>query len=65
MSKEIWESQLEINKIFDKRAALTEAQLTALTDLVIEQGKLLALLSQPLEPSGCTGRHCACKAGEM
>lgn len=62
MSEKLWASQLEINEIFDKRAALTDAQLTALTELVIEQGKLLAQLAKP---TGCTGKHCACKDGEM
>lgn len=68
MSKELWDSQLEINQIFDKRLALAGEQLTALTELVIAQGKLiqqLAQLTEPTEPTGCTGKHCACKAGEM
>lgn len=69
MSKEIWESQLDINKIFDKRLALAGEQLTALTELVIAQGKLIQQLAgyptTPTEPTGCTGKHCACKDGEM
>jgi len=65
MSDNIWESQLEINTIFDKRMALTEKQLTALTELVIAQGKLIAQLSAPTEPTGCTGKHCACQDGAM
>lgn len=68
MSENIWESQLEINQIFDKRLALAGEQLTALTELVIAQGKLIQQLAQatePTEPTGCTGKHCACKAGEM
>ena len=68
MSDNIWESQLEINTIFDKRMALTEKQLTALTELVIAQGKLIAQLSaptEPTEPTTCTGKHCACQDGAM
>ena len=65
MSENIWESQLEINQIFDKRLALASEQLTALTELVIAQGKLLSQLAQPTEPTGCDGKQCACKAGEM
>lgn len=71
MSKEIWESQLDINKIFDKRLALASEQLTALTELVIAQGKLIQQLAglvnptDPTGPTGCTGKHCACKNGEM
>jgi hypothetical protein len=71
MSKEIWESQLEINQIFDKRLGLASDQVTALTELVIAQGKLIQQLADlvkpttPTEPTGCTGKHCACKDGEM
>ena len=68
MAENIWESQLEINQIFDKRLALAGEQLTALTELVIAQGKLIQQLAQPTEPTeptGCTGKHCACKDGEM
>jgi hypothetical protein len=68
MSKEIWESQLDINKIFDKRLALASEQLTALTELVIAQGKLiqqLAGLVNPTTPTDCQARHCAGKNGEM
>ena len=62
MSENIWESQLEINQIFDKRLALAGDQLTALTELVIAQGKLIQQLAAP---AACTGKHCACKDGEM
>jgi hypothetical protein len=62
MSENIWESQLEINKIFDKRLALAGDQLTALTELVIAQGKLIQELAAP---AVCKGRHCACREGEM
>jgi hypothetical protein len=68
MSKEIWESQLDINKIFDKRLALASEQLTALTELVIAQGKLiqqLAGLVNSTTPTDCQARHCAGKNGEM
>lgn len=69
MSKEIWESQLDINKIFDKRLALASEQLTALTELVIAQGKLIQQLAgyatTPTTPTDCQARHCACKDGEM
>ena len=69
MSKEIWESQLDINKIFDKRLALAGEQLTALTELVIAQGKLIQQLAgyptTPTTPTECQARHCACKDGEM
>ena len=68
MSENIWESQLEINQIFDKRLALAGEQLTALTELVIAQGKLIQQLAQPTEPTeptGCQAKHCACKDGEM
>jgi hypothetical protein len=68
MSENLWESQLEINKIFDKRLALAEEQLTALTQLVIELSKVLNQVvkpTEPTEPTGCTGKHCACKDGEM
>jgi hypothetical protein len=64
MSKEIWESQLEINQIFDKRLALAGDQVTALTELVIAQGKILSELAKVSLP-GCTGKHCACQDGEM
>ena len=62
MSDKLWESQLEINEIFDKRLALAGDQLTALTELVIAQGKLIQQLAAP---AACTGKHCACKDGEM
>jgi hypothetical protein len=62
MSENIWESQLEINKIFDKRLALAGDQLTALTELVIAQGKLIQELATP---AVCKGKHCACRDGEM
>jgi hypothetical protein len=62
MSDKLWQSQLEINQIFDKRLALTDKQLTALTELVIEQGKIIAQLTKT-EP--CTGKHCACQDGAM
>ena len=62
MSENMWESQLEINQIFDKRLALAGDQLTALTELVIAQGKLIQQLANP---SPCIGKHCACKDGEM
>jgi hypothetical protein len=71
MSKEIWESQLDINKIFDKRLALASEQLTALTELVIAQGKLIQQLAglvnptTPTTPTDCQARHCACKNDEM
>jgi hypothetical protein len=68
MSKELWDSQLEINQIFDKRIDLLDKQLTAVTELAIAQGKMLAELAkllQPTTPTGCTGKHCACKDGEM
>ena len=65
MSENLWESQLEINKIFDKRLGLAEEQLTALTQLVIELSKVLNQVVKPTEPTGCTGKHCACKDGEM
>jgi len=51
MSKEIWESQLEINQIFDKRLALAGDQVTALTELVIAQGKLIQQLSELVKPT--------------
>lgn len=62
MSEKMWESQLEINKIFDKRLSLSETQLTALTELVIELSKVQREL---VKPTDCNGKHCACKAGEM
>jgi hypothetical protein len=71
MSKELWDSQLEINQIFDKRIDLLDKQLTAVTELAIAQGKMLAELAKllqpttPTTPTGCTGKHCACKDGEM
>lgn len=68
MSKEIFESQLEINKIFDKRLAMGSEQLTLLTNLVIAQGKIIQQLAdviKPAEPADCTGKHCACDIGEM
>ena len=71
MSKEIWESQLEINKIFDKRLALAGDQVTALTELVIAQGKLIQQLAEvvkpttPTTPTDCTAKHCLCDLGEM
>jgi hypothetical protein len=65
MSENIWDSQLEINKIFDKRLGMAEEQLALLSQLVIELSKVSRQLVKPTEPTGCTGRHCACKAGEM
>jgi|688.fasta_scaffold2233045_1 hypothetical protein len=71
MSKEIWESQLEINQIFDKRLALAGDQVTALTELVIAQGKLIQQLAEvvkpttPTTPTDCTAKHCLCDLGEM
>lgn len=69
MSENLWITQFEINKLIDKRIALSEAQLTALTDLVIEQGKLLQQLAkatEPTEPTGCVAKHCACSdIGEL
>lgn len=63
MSESLWKSQLEINELIDKRFDLSETQLTKLTDLVIEQGKLLqqlTLFTKPVEPELCTGKHCKC-----
>ena len=65
MSKEIWESQLEINQIFDKRLGMIEEQLTLLSQLTIELSQVSRKLAQPTDPTGCTGKHCACKDGEM
>jgi hypothetical protein len=71
MSKNIWESQLEINQIFDKRIALAGDQITALTELVIAQGKLIQQLGELVKPTTpttsteCQARHCACADGEM
>jgi hypothetical protein len=71
MSKNIWESQLEINQIFDKRIGLAGDQITALTELVIAQGKLIQQLGElvkpttPTTPTECQARHCACADGEM
>ena len=62
MSDKLWESQLEINEIFDKRLALAGDQLTALTELVIAQGKLIQQLAAP---AAGTGKHSAGKDGEM
>jgi hypothetical protein len=67
MSENIWESQLEINKICDKRIALLDQQLSAVTALVIRQGELLqqlAKLAAP-KPADCTAKHCTCDIGEM
>lgn len=61
MSDKLWESQLEINKIFDKRLALAEEQLTALTQLVIELSKVLNQVVKPTEPADKCGKHCGCK----
>ena len=60
MSENIWESQLEINQIFDKRLALAGDQLTALTELVIAQGKLIQQLSVIVAPVDKCGKHCGC-----
>jgi hypothetical protein len=68
MSENIWESQLEINKICDKRIALLDQQLSAVTALVIRQGELLqelAKLAAPTPPADCTAKHCTCDIGEM
>jgi hypothetical protein len=67
MSENIWESQLEINKICDKRIALLDQQLSAVTELVIRQGELLqelAKLAVP-KPADCMAKHCTCDIGEM
>jgi hypothetical protein len=74
MSDNIWESQLEINTIFDKRLGMIEEQLTLLTQLTIEMSQVSRKLAQPTEPTeptepkeptGCTGKHCACQDGAM
>jgi hypothetical protein len=65
MSDKLWESQLEINKIFDKRLALAEEQLTALTQLVIELSKVLNQVVKPTEPAGSKAKHRASDIGEM
>ena len=68
MSDKLWESQLEINEIFDKRLALAGDQLTALTELVIAQGKLiqdLVELVKPTTPTSSQARHRASADGEM
>lgn len=64
MSKEVWQSQLELNKIFDKRIDMTNAQLTKLYELVLEQSRIIVELAKAAEVKSC-GRHCACKDGEM
>lgn len=61
MSEKMWQSQLEINQIFDKRIGLSESQVTALTELVIAQGKLLNQLSALIAPEDKCGKHCGCK----
>jgi hypothetical protein len=61
MSENLWESQLEINKIFDKRLGLAEEQLTALTQLVIELSKVLNQVAKPTELVDKCGKHCGCK----
>lgn len=61
MSDKIWQSQLEINGIFDKRIDMANEQVTALTELVIAQGKLLAQLSALVAPAEKCGKHCGCK----
>jgi len=65
MSENIWESQLEINKICDKRIALLDQQLSAVTALVIRQGELLQELAKLAAPTDCTAKHCTCDIGEM
>jgi hypothetical protein len=65
MSENIWESQLEINKICDKRIALLDQQLSAVTALVIRQGELLQELAKLAAPQDGTGKHCASDIGEM
>ena len=65
MSENIWESQLEINKICDKRIALLDQQLSAVTELVIRQGELLQELAKLAAPQGGTGKHRASDIGEM
>ena len=68
MSENIWESQLEINQIFDKRLGMIEEQMTLLTELTIELSQVsrkLAQPTEPTEPTGCQAKHCACKDGEM
>ena len=65
MSENIWESQLEINKICDKRIALLDQQLSAVTELVIRQGELLQQLAALAAPQDCVAKHCACDIGEM
>jgi hypothetical protein len=65
MSENIWESQLEINKICDKRIALLDQQLSAVTALVIRQGELLQELAKLAAPKDCEAKHCACDIGEM
>lgn len=68
MSENIWESQLEINKICDKRIALLDQQLSAVTALVIRQGELLqelAKLAAPTPPADSMAKHRASDIGEM
>ena len=68
MSKEIWESQLEINQIFDKRLAMIEEQLALLTQLTIELSQVSRKLAQPTTPTtptDCSPDNRACDIGEM
>ncbi len=63
MSDKVWQSQLEINRIFDRRIDMTNEQLTKLHELVAEQSRIIVELAKAAEPSKC-GKHCACKGAK-
>ncbi len=57
MSKELWESQLEMWQAQNRHNELTAKQLDELSARVLELAKLLADLTGP---KPCTGKRCAC-----
>jgi hypothetical protein len=57
MSKELWESQLELWQSQDKQNELTAKQLSELSARVLE---LAQLLNELTGPKPCTGKRCAC-----
>lgn len=53
MSKELWESQLEMNAGLQKQIDLLQEQITVLAGMVKD---LLPMVAKP----SCTGKQCRC-----
>lgn len=57
MSKELWESQLEMNEGLQKQIDLLQEQIQVLAGMVKD---LLPVVAKPRTEPGCKGKHCAC-----